>query len=264
MSMSKKTLVADHLREALAKGDFEPGQRLPGEEELAEELGVSRATARLGMRLLQDEGRISIVAGRGAFAADPRPIIHLATPLSGEDSERFESGYRAHLRKAGHLDVDERVKVSLDTMRAKVARRLGEKPGSGLVVIRSSNRYVDGALWQSQITYLPFGIAGGTVLMSPEHLNEGVGAALRELGFHEEWNRDIVGARMPSTSEAETFRMGPGIPLLLQERVVYQGERPLRFTVTLMPADRHQLLYAGGEVPEGSWLPDPDVNVFER
>ena len=87
--MSKKTVVADHLREALARGDFEPGQRLPGEEELAEELGVSRATARLGMRLLQDEGRISIVAGRGAFAADPRPIIHLATPLSGEDSERF-------------------------------------------------------------------------------------------------------------------------------------------------------------------------------
>lgn len=35
MSTPKKTLVAEHLREALARGDYEPGERLPGEEDLA-------------------------------------------------------------------------------------------------------------------------------------------------------------------------------------------------------------------------------------
>ena len=36
MSVTKKTVVADYLREALSRGDYRPGDRLPGEEELAE------------------------------------------------------------------------------------------------------------------------------------------------------------------------------------------------------------------------------------
>ena len=271
MNTPKKTFVADHLRAALAKGDYEPGERLPGEEELAEDLGVSRATARLGMRILQEEGRIAIVPGRGAFVADHQPIIHLASPVSGgSDSERFETGYRSGLLKAGYLNIDEKIKVSLDTMRPKVAKRLHHDKGEdqnghgGLVVIRSSDRFVDGGLWQSQITYFPFEIATGTALMSPERLERGVGAVMRELGFREEWNWDIVGARMPSQEEADAFGLGPGIPLLVQERVVNQGERPLRFTETLMPANRHQLLYSGGDAPEELLLPASDVNIFER
>ncbi|MFD6949362.1 GntR family transcriptional regulator [Nocardiopsis sp. TSRI0078] len=270
MSTSRKTVVADHLREALARGEYGPGERLPGEEELAEQLDVSRATARLGMRILQDEGRIAIRAGRGAFVADHRPIVHLATPVTGGgDSERFKAGYQPHLREAGYHQVQEKVKVSLDTMRPKVAKRLrhesvGEAARGDLVVIRSSDRFVEGGLWQSQVTYFPYDIAGGTPLMSPEPLEEGVTAVLRSLGCREEWNWDIVGARMPSQSEADSFGLGPGIPLLVQERVVYEGERPLRFTETIMPANRHQLLYSGGEAPEELLVLASDVNVFER
>lgn len=271
MSTSKKTFVADHLREALARGDYEPGERLPGEEDLAEDLGVSRATARLGMRILQDEGRIAIVPGRGAFVADHRPTVHLASPVSaGGQAQRSATEHRSGSGRTGHPDVDEKIKVSLDTMRPKVAKRLRHDAGEngdeygGLVVIRSSDRFLDGGLWQSQVTYLPYDIAGGTALMSPEHLEEGVGAAMRELGFHEEWSWDIVGARMPSQDEADAFGLGPGIPLLVQERVAYEGDRPLRFTETLMPANNHQLLYAGGTAPEELLLLASDVNIFEH
>ncbi|WDZ91799.1 GntR family transcriptional regulator [Nocardiopsis sp. HUAS JQ3] len=270
MSTSRKTVVADHLREALARGDYKPGERLPGEEELAEQLDVSRATARLGMRILQDEGRVAIRPGRGAFVADHRPIVHLAAPVTGGgDSERFEAGYQPHLREAGYDQVQEKIKVSLDTMRPKVAKRLrGEGPGGGtrgdLVVIRASDRFVDGGLWQSQVTYFPYGIASNTPLMSPERLEEGVTAVLRTLGYREEWNWDIVGARMPSQDEADSFGLGPGIPLLVQERVVYEGMRPLRFTETVMPANRHQLLYSGGSAPEELLVLASDVSIFER
>ncbi|WP_304453482.1 GntR family transcriptional regulator [Nocardiopsis sp. YSL2] len=270
MSTSRKTVVADHLREALGRGDYQPGDRLPGEEELAERFDVSRATARLGMRILQDEGRITIQPGRGAFAADHQPIIHLAAPISGgSDSERFEAGYQPHLREAGYYQVDEKIKVSLDTMRPKVAKRLRFEadengPYGGLVVIRSCERFVEGGLWQSQVTYFPFSIANSTALMSPAPLDEGVSAVLRELGYREDWNWDIVGARMPSQDEADSFGLGPGIPLLVQERVAHEGERPLRFTETIMPANRHQLLYSGGDAPEELLLMASDVNIFER
>lgn len=270
MSTSRKSVVADHLRQALARGDYKPGERLPGEEELADQLDVSRATARLGMRILQDEGRIAIRAGRGAFVADHRPVVHLATPVSGGgDSERFESSYRPHLREAGYEQVRENIKVSLDTMRPRVAKRLRGDGSEGaargdLVVVRASDRFVDGGLWQSRITYFPYAIASNTPLMSPEHLEQGVSETLRSLGHNEEWNWDIVGARMPSQEEAESFGLGPGIPLLVQERVVYDGMRPLRFTETVMPANRHQLLYSGGEAPEELLLLASDVSIFER
>jgi GntR family transcriptional regulator len=269
MSATKKTVVADYLRDALARGVYQPGQRLPGEEELAEELDVSRATARLGMRILQDEGRVAIHVGRGAYVADHQPIIHRATPTGADNSGRLDSDYHSRLRRAGYSNIDEKIKVSLDTMRPKVAKRLLHESGSqgsnrGLVVIRSSEHHVDGGLWQSRVTYFPFSIANNTPLMSPEHLVGGVGAVMSELGFHEEWNWDIVGARMPSQDEADAFGMGPGIPLLVQERVTYDGQRPLRFTETLMPANRHQLLYASGDAPEDLRVMDSGLNIFER
>lgn len=270
MSTSKKTVVADYLREALTRGDYRPGERLPGEEELAERFQVSRATARLGMRILQEEGRVDIHAGRGAYAADHRPIVHLATPVSGgTDSERFRSGYQPHLREAGYDQVDETIRVSLDTMRSRVAKRLrhdaeeGAAQG-GLVVIRSCDRFVEGGLWQSQVTYFPFEVANSTPLMSPQRLDRSVSSVLSELGYREEWNWDVVGARMPSQEEADSFSLGPGIPLLVQERVTYNGVRALRFTETIMPANRHQLLYSNGEVPEDLLLLASDVNVFEH
>ncbi|MBR8744981.1 GntR family transcriptional regulator [Nocardiopsis sp. MG754419] len=270
MSTPKKTVVADHLREALARGEYEPGERLPGEDDLADDLGVSRATARLGMRVLQDEGRIAIVPGRGAFVADHQPFLHLATPVSGgSDSERFHAGYQPRLLQAGYHDIDEKIRVSLDTMRPKVAKRLrigsdDDSRHGGLVVIRSCDRFVDGSLWQSQIIHFPFSIAGGTPLMSPEPIEGGVPAAMRDLGLREEWNWDVVGARMPSKDEADAFGLGPGIPLLVQERVVHEGDRPLRFTETVMPANRHQLLYSGGDAPEELLVMASDVNIFER
>ncbi|MFE1170269.1 GntR family transcriptional regulator [Nocardiopsis sp. NPDC058789] len=269
MSATKKTVVADYLREALSRGDYRPGDRLPGEEELADELDVSRATARLGMRILQDEGRVSIRVGRGAFVADHHPVMHKASPDGSDDPARFDLGYHDRLRQAGYGNIDEKVKVSLDTMRPKVAKRLvdaadGRAASGGLVVIRSSEYYVDGGLWQSHVTYFPFGIANNTPLMSPEYLENGIGAVMRELGFHEQWNWDVVGARMPSQDEADAFGLGPGLPLLVQERVTYEGHRPLRYTETLMPANRHQLLYAGGDAPDDLPVMDSDVSVFEH
>ncbi|MGW5879189.1 GntR family transcriptional regulator [Nocardiopsis terrae] len=270
MSTTKKTVVADYLRDALARGVYRPGERLPGEEELAEELDVSRATARLGMRILQDEGRIAIQVGRGAFVANHQPITHLAEPVTADgDSGSLESGYSSRLRQAGHGDVDERVRVSLDTMRPRVAKRLingpeQQSPNAGLVVIRASEHLVDGGLWQTQITYFPFSIANNTALMTPEHLAGGIAGAMRALGFHEEWNRDLVGARMPSQEEADAFGLGPGTPLLVQERVTYEGQRPLRFTETFMPANRHQLLYTGGDAPENLPAVDTDLSIFEH
>ncbi|WP_326637094.1 FadR family transcriptional regulator [Streptosporangium sp. NBC_01755] len=66
---SVATEVADRLMTAVAIGDYLPGERLPGERELATILDVSRATVREAIGRLQAVGIVEIKRGRtgGAY-----------------------------------------------------------------------------------------------------------------------------------------------------------------------------------------------------
>ncbi|MGJ9371529.1 FadR/GntR family transcriptional regulator [Nesterenkonia sp. CF4.4] len=54
----------EHLLQAIRVGLFPPGQKLPAERELAEHLGVSRATLREALAELQQAGFLDIRRGR--------------------------------------------------------------------------------------------------------------------------------------------------------------------------------------------------------
>ncbi len=56
--------VADQVRQAIFDGTIPPGDELPAERELAAEFGVSRATVREALRVLEAQGLL--VAGRTA------------------------------------------------------------------------------------------------------------------------------------------------------------------------------------------------------
>jgi GntR family transcriptional repressor for pyruvate dehydrogenase complex len=61
--------VLHRLLTALALGEFLPGERLPGERDLAELLGVGRGTVRAALARLREQGAIEVRRGRsgGAF-----------------------------------------------------------------------------------------------------------------------------------------------------------------------------------------------------
>ncbi|HEX5543485.1 MAG TPA: GntR family transcriptional regulator [Micromonospora sp.] len=59
------------LAEALRRGVYEAGRRLPAERELAARLGVSRATLRQALTQLAEEGFLTRSAQRGWFVASP-------------------------------------------------------------------------------------------------------------------------------------------------------------------------------------------------
>ena len=61
-------MVADALRERLDAGEWLPGEVLPSSAKLADEYGVSRATAARAVRVLAEEtGRVVIEPSWGAF-----------------------------------------------------------------------------------------------------------------------------------------------------------------------------------------------------
>jgi DNA-binding GntR family transcriptional regulator len=53
--------IADALRERLDAGEWLPGEQLPSAAQLGEQYGVSRTTAARAVRVLADEGRVTVV-----------------------------------------------------------------------------------------------------------------------------------------------------------------------------------------------------------
>ncbi|SFR80560.1 transcriptional regulator, GntR family [Mitsuaria sp. PDC51] len=125
-------VVADRVRVLIRDGAYLAGARLPGERELAQQLGVSRPSLREALIALEIEGRIEIRGGSGVYVcAAPEELG--ATPTLGESPAELmharvvvESAVvtlaAARVDKAS-LD---RVRDALEAMRADVAA--GRKP----------------------------------------------------------------------------------------------------------------------------------------
>ena len=66
-------VLAESLREKILSGHFDDGDDLPPERELVEQVGLSRATVREALRILEGEGLIATRIGRNGGSAVSRP-----------------------------------------------------------------------------------------------------------------------------------------------------------------------------------------------
>ena len=63
--------VVDKLRKALARGQWRSGEMLPGQRELAEQLGISRPSLREAVTVLETLGLVRSMPGKGVLVLDP-------------------------------------------------------------------------------------------------------------------------------------------------------------------------------------------------
>ncbi|MFJ4014506.1 GntR family transcriptional regulator [Streptomyces sp. NPDC090026] len=71
MRVSRAHGIADDLRSQITTGQLQAAQRLPSEAELATRYGVSTATLRNALGILQAEGLVEKIHGRGNFVRRP-------------------------------------------------------------------------------------------------------------------------------------------------------------------------------------------------
>jgi GntR family transcriptional repressor for pyruvate dehydrogenase complex len=67
----RSTQVREQLEEAIGRGEYNPGDRLPSERELAEAFGVSRVSVREALRSLEAVGLVEVRHGAGTMVLDP-------------------------------------------------------------------------------------------------------------------------------------------------------------------------------------------------
>lgn len=111
-SMVQQT--CDILRERIRTGDLAPGARLR-QEQLADELGVSRTPLREALRLLAADGLVELVPNRGA----------VVTTLSHEDRVAFWEARLALEPAAARLAAERRDATGLAAMRRAIADQRG-------------------------------------------------------------------------------------------------------------------------------------------
>lgn len=63
--------AAEELQKLIQEKRLQPGDQLPAQRELAEQLGVSRASLREALTALETLGLIAVQPGRGVFVATP-------------------------------------------------------------------------------------------------------------------------------------------------------------------------------------------------
>lgn len=119
--------VANLLRQRLRQNNAEGG-RLPGEHDLASELGVSRGTVRQALAVLEQEGVIFRQQGNGTFANRHVLQINARVDTAYEFSELIET--------AGFEASVERLDVKQETATAEVIQRLSLKSDVRLLAIR--------------------------------------------------------------------------------------------------------------------------------
>ncbi|MFE2094332.1 FadR/GntR family transcriptional regulator [Streptomyces sp. NPDC059460] len=64
-------VAAERILEYLALAGLEPGARLPTEQDLADQVGMSRTVVREAVKILAALGRLSVHKGRGIYVAQP-------------------------------------------------------------------------------------------------------------------------------------------------------------------------------------------------
>jgi DNA-binding GntR family transcriptional regulator len=66
--------VADWIARRIEAGELQPGARLEGERELAEQVGVAVGTVRRAVEDLRERGLVVTLAAKGTYIADrPNP-----------------------------------------------------------------------------------------------------------------------------------------------------------------------------------------------
>ncbi|MFJ6383488.1 GntR family transcriptional regulator [Kitasatospora sp. NPDC092039] len=214
--------IADALKAAIDTGRYRAGDRLPGENDLMDEYGVARMTARQALGVLQSEGIAEARRGAGVFVRDFRP-------LRRRGIQRLAQGQWGSGRSIWSADIDNRslvvdqVSVTERGAPDHVARVLGVGPGAPMCV-RHRRFVLDGKPVLLSTSYLPALLVAGTAITREDTGPGGTYARLAEIGAKPVHFREEVRSRMPSGEEAARLELSAGTPVILICRTAFADE----------------------------------------
>jgi GntR family transcriptional regulator len=211
MSQPVHMSIRDDLRIRISTGEWNTGERLPSEADLAARYGVARMTIRQAVGALAAEGIVVRRQGLGTFAAEQIPtgsangLMSFAEEMAGEGDDVQTSLIKA--------SVDEPPPA------AREALRLGE---SAAAVLVRRVRAVNGSPVVVQSSWLPFARFAG--LIAKPLLDGSLYAMVEDrFGVRIVRARQIITAAAVDAYNAALLGLQPGDPILLAVRTTYDS-----------------------------------------
>lgn len=122
------------LEDALERGVFLPGRRLPSERKLSEDFGVSRTTLRKALIRLADSGTVTPSAQRGWFVSrtpsmEPPSSLQTFTEMARERGLEATATILEQIVRPATLEEAERLRIAPaeDVLHVKRLRGMGGK-----------------------------------------------------------------------------------------------------------------------------------------
>ncbi|WP_462390076.1 histidine utilization repressor [Acidovorax sp. Q11] len=219
--------VKDHISRKIQEGIWRAGDRLPSENELVTQFGISRMTVNRALRELVEQGRIVRVAGVGSFVAEDKPqstLLQIANLAS-------EIRQRGHDYRCDVLTV-ERTSATLEVA-AALDLRTGESVFHSLCIHREDGLPVQLEDRHVNPRQVPqFAAQDFTLLQPSEYL-------VRNVPFDQ--IEHVVDAVMPTAEQATLLEMSPQEPCLLLTRRTWSRGEPITVVRCLHPATRYRL-----------------------
>lgn len=233
------------IREAIAAGRWQPGDKLPTFRQLMADYGLSKVSVDRALSDLESEGLLTRVRGSGIYVRRRETVTRdlisgwlteYARARAGDtDSGLFEAmtGAAADVAAAyrevrtGDVPVPARAALGLD-------------PGAP-VLERTFTYTVEGKVHQVVRSYMAAGVAKAAGL-SPEGEFPGTGTMLqlRQAGVVVRHVLLDLAARMPSAEETAQMGLPAGTPVFEHHRALYEAgaRRAAEASVTVVRADQ--------------------------
>ncbi|MBW0151102.1 MAG: UTRA domain-containing protein [Phenylobacterium sp.] len=203
------------LRDAIAAritaGDLKPGDKLPSERRLQEDLGVARGTVREGLFQLEAEGVI-YRRDRSGWYVSPPPVVY--------DPTRWE-GFMSYVEAQGRIPATETISANAVAADPLLADVFSRPPGSPLYVIRR-RRYVDGRAVLVERLVVDAALAPDLLRFS---FDQSLTSILKtEYGITVARNQVSMQPCALTGFEAEALRVKSGLPGLALQRRSYDAQ----------------------------------------
>jgi GntR family transcriptional regulator len=247
--------IAEELRRRIESGAIEPGSKLPTEFELRDEFNASRNTVRDAVRALTSQGLVITKPGQGSFVVNT--IIPFEITLSRDSDTGLGGGegvaYMEEAKAQARIPEEGNLRVEIQAAAGRIAAELQLGP-KDQVVSRHQTLRIDGKPWSMQTSFYPmeFVTKGAIRMVQAATIETGTVRYVAEtLHFEQVGYRDKITARPPNQGEIAFFKLPEiGVAVLETARTAYDRTgQPIRYTVTVWPADRNHLVYNVGDVP---------------
>ncbi len=233
-SVPKYVQVARLLRDRITGGELRPGDEVPSERALAEELNVARFTVNRALAILRAEGLVQAEQGRGTFVRTPPMQVrtsHNRYARARATGKNLTAGQRNQIVSAGRAPAPPEVAASLDLEEGAevIARRR--------VVFRIDDP--DDPVEMST-SYFRLEVAENTPIAELPNITEGMLAFVeRTTGRRYTMAVDRLTARHATEDERELLKLSGDLCVLVNHHITLdEAGIPIEVVESIHPAGR--------------------------